>query len=57
MEDVWKALGFGKNTTVIGKYLAIASYCCRLCEAPVLIKHAVAILVLLQENDDDCFKN
>ena len=44
MDDVWKVVGVGDNVTVFNwQRHAMASYCCRLCKAPVPTKHTVAI--------------
>ena len=39
------------------EHLTMAGHCRSLCKAPVLTKHTVAILVLLQQSNNDCFKN
>ena len=43
VDDTWKVVGVGEKIILFGKLPAMASYCCRLCEAPVLTKHTVAI--------------
>ena len=57
VEDVWKAMGVGENITVFGKSFTTANYCCHLCEAPALTKHAVAFYIsTARKQHDDCFK-
>ena len=43
LENVWKVVAVGEAVTVFGKDLAMASYYCHLCKAPVLTKHTVVV--------------